>query len=394
MFDDMDELMAKYEVAALFLEGKSILKPDLYYMTRFLAVDDVYFVKLRERPGILAATDLVCERAKKYSPLRNFHSISEVWTQAITEGVSRDELEKRIIKNIVTNLLPERGAVGVPRSTDAQHISTLLQQGVDVKPSQSLFFEARETKDNREIRAIQKASLVTETTFERIIDIIQNSEIGPNKVLYYQKEPLTAGRVKRFLEHILVDNDSECDEESIVVSGTKGADFHYFGLRTDKLRAEEPIIIDIFPRRIEERYHADITRTIVRGAISKKLQRLLEAVESALNAVIDALEPGVTAADLVNVMADSFKRNGYESANRNPAIKEGMLHSLGHGVGLDVHEYPRLSVQSTPLLTQSVLALEPALYYKIIGGIRIEDNVIVTQKGPRLITKLPRTIFL
>lgn len=394
MLDNIDELMAKYDVAALFLEGKSILKSDLYYMTRFLTVDDVYFVKLREKPGILAATDLVCERAKKYSPLRNFHSLSEVWAQAITEGASRDVLDKRIIKNIATNLLPERGAIGVPRSTDAQHISTLLQQGVEIKPSQNLFFEARETKDKREIKAIQKASLATETTFEHIIDIIQNSEIGPNKVLYYQKEPLTVGRIKRFLEHILVDNDSECDEESIVVSGAKGVDFHYFGLRTDKLRADEPIIIDIFPRRIEERYHADITRTIVRGMLSKKLHRLLEAVESALNAVIDALQPGIPVEDLVKVMTDSFKRDGHESAYRSPGIKQGALHSLGHGIGLNVHEYPRLSMQSTPLLTHSVLALEPALYYKSIGGVRIEDNIIVTQKAPRLITKLPRTIFL
>jgi Xaa-Pro aminopeptidase len=394
LLDDIDGLMAQYEVDALFLEGKSLLNTDLYYMTRFLAVDPTFYVKQRDQPGVLAAIDMVCERAKHYSPVRNFHSVSPTWNQAIRERVRRDELERRVIEDIAKNLFPKKGVIGIPRAADAQHVHNLQQLGIQVKPVQSLFFKARETKDKSEIEAIKKASQATETTFRHLIDIFQNTEIGAKHVLFYEKKPLTVGRVKRMIEHSLVDNDSENSEESIVAAGSRGADYHYLGLRDDILHAHEPIIIDIFPRRLEERYHADITRTFVRGNVSKKLNSFFESVEAAFNAVVDALNAGGTAEDLTNAMADSYERNGHQSANRTPGIKEGMLHSLGHGIGLNVHEFPSLSLQPTPLLPGAVIAVEPALYYQKVGGIRLEEDFLVTSKGAQTITKLPRTIFL
>lgn len=386
--------MAKYNVDALFLEGKSLLKPDLYYMTRFLAVDNSFYVKLADQPGILAATDMVCERARKYSPVKQFHSLSTLWNQAIQERVSGQELDRRLVEEISKRLLPKKGVVGIPRRTDARHFHNLIRMGLDVKPVQDLFYDARETKDPDEMQAIEKASQATEATFHNVIEVFQNAEIGANQVLFYEKEPLTVGRVKRLIDHSLVENDSENSEESIVAVGIKGADYHYLGLREDKLRAHEPIIVDIFPRRLEERYHADITRTIVRGKVSKKLRKLFESVEAALDAVHDALQAGGVAEDLVNAMADSFERDGHSSANRTPSIKEGMLHSLGHGIGLDVHENPRLARKPTPMRPGAVLAIEPALYYQKVGGIRIEDDFVVTKQGGHTITHLPRINFV
>jgi Xaa-Pro aminopeptidase len=394
MLDDIDGLMGHYEVDALYLHGKSLLKPDLYYMTRFLAVDDFALVKLPNKPGILAATDMVCERAKKYSSLTHFHSLSPTYNKAIQERLSRDEFVLRMLEDLVKNLLPSNGTVGVPRDIDALHIHYLQKLGIDVKPVQNLFLEARETKDEAEIKAIEQARNATEATFNQVIEVLQNSEIGANRILHYQKTPLTVGRIKRIIEHALVDNDAENSEESIVAAGSKGADFHYLGMRSDVLYANEPIIVDIFPRRLDERYHADITRTIVRGSVSKKVRELFEAVASALDAVADALQGGATTEDLVNAMADSFERDGHSSANRTPGIKEGMLHSLGHGIGLNVHENPWLSLHPNPLKPGAVIAVEPALYYKNVGGIRIEDDMVVTSKGGRNITTLPRMVFL
>jgi Xaa-Pro aminopeptidase len=363
-------------------------------MTRFLAVDPIFYIKQQDQPGILAATEMVCERAKQHSPVQHFHSLSPTWDQAIRERVRRDELERRLVEDLSKNLLPKKGAIGIPRSTDAQYVHNLQQLGKQIKPVQSLFLKARETKDEFEIQAIKNASQATERTFQHLIDVFQNTEIGAKHLLLYEKKPLTVGRVKRLIEHSLVDNDSENSEESIVAAGVKGADYHYLGLRDDLLHAHEPIIIDIFPRRIEERYHADITRTFVRGNVSQKLRGLFESVEAALDAVFDGLQTGKTTDELVNAMADSYERNGHQSAHRTPGIKEGMLHSLGHGIGLDVHEFPSLSIQPAPLLPGAVIAVEPALYYRKIGGIRLEEDFLVTKKGAQPITKLPRTIFL
>ena len=393
MLEDLNGLMAEYAVDALFLVGKSIHNPDLFYMSRFLAIDEFFLVKQRDQPVILAATDAVCQRAKKYSPMKDFHSLSPTWNQALSEKKSREKIECRLVEDIAKNLLPKNGVVGIPRKTDAQYVQNLLKLGVKVKPVQNLFFKARETKDQREIRAVNKASRATEAAFHEVEDILQNSEVGANRSLLFKKTPLTVGRLKQIIVHSLVENESEADEGLIVAGGVKGADYHYSGSPQDKLRTNEPIIVDIFPRRLEDRYHADITRTIVRGYISKQLNDLFESVKAAMDAVIDTLNAGGgTAENLVNAMADSFERDGHASANRTPGIKKGMLHSLGHGIGLDVHEFPRLSLEPTPMLPNTVIAIEPALYYPRIGGVRIENDVVITKKGSRVITKLPRIL--
>jgi Xaa-Pro aminopeptidase len=393
MLEDLNELMAEYEVDVLFLEGKSIHNPDLYYMSRFLAADDFFLIKQREQPITLAANDMVCERAKKYSSIKDFHSLSPTRNQAISERRSREELERQFIENIANNLIPGNAVVGIPRKTDAQYVQYLLQLGIEVKPVQDLFFKARETKDPTEIRAINKASRATEVAFHEVVEIIQNSEVGANRILSFNKSPLTVGRIKQIIEHSLIENASESDEELIVAGGKKSADYHYLGRAQDKLRANEPIIVDIFPRRVEDRYHADITRTLVRGHVSKQVSDLFESVEAAMDAVIDALNTGhATAENLVDAMADSFEKDGHACVNRTPDIKGGMLHFLGHGIGLDVHEYPRLTLEPTPLLPNAVIAIEPALYYPRIGGIRLENDLAVTKKGSRLITKLPRSM--
>lgn len=386
--------MAEFGCDALFLEGLSIHKPNLFYVTKFLTVDKAYYVKIAGQPAVLAATDLVCERAQKLSPMRNFYSLSPIWEQAIRERLSREELEQRIITNIVEKLLPSGGIVGIPRDTDAVAVAEMNQYGVKTKPVHDLFLQARETKSTEELQAINKASRATEATFERVIEVIQNATVGSNHVLFYDGVPLTVGRVKRIIEHSLVDNDSENSQESIVAGGIRGADFHYLGQRRDKLRANEPIIVDIYPRRLEERFHADITRTVVRGRVSPKLQKMFEAVESALDAALDTIQVGGTTEELVDVMADSFERDGYPSASRSPGIKEGMLHGLGHGIGLNVHEFPRLSPLPYPLREGAVVAVEPGLYYKRVGGVRIEDDAIISKRGARRITRLPRTYFL
>ena len=386
--------MEKHEVGALFLEGLSIHKPNLYYVTRFLTVDNCFYLKLPGKPGTIAATDLVCNRARKLSSIKDFHSLSPIYQKAITEKMGRRELERAIIADITQKLLPLNTVLGIPRDTDAQVVEDLHRCGMMTKCVSDLFFEARETKDAAEQKAIQKASRATEATFKHVIKVIKNAEIGANKVLHHKRKPLTVGVLKKIIEHALVDNASENSQESIVVGGKSGFDWHSIGQRKDKLRANEPIIIDIYPRLIEERYHADITRTVVRGKVSTKVKKMFEAVESALDASIDAVRVGGTSTEMVDAMADSLERDGFTAAHRNPGTKEGMLHGLGHGIGLNVHELPRLSLLPQPIYENAVFAVEPGLYYEKIGGVRIEDNVVATSKGAKRITKLPRTFFL
>ncbi len=386
--------MEKYKVDALFIEGKSIHKPNLYYVTRFLTVDNCFYVKAPGKPGVIAATELVCDRARKLSSIKEYHSLSPIYQKAVLEKMDLSETEEAIISETIKQLMSTCKVVGIPRETDAQIVEYLQRSGIKTKCVNDLFLEARETKDASEQKAIQKASRATEATFEKVIDVIKDAKVGANKVLRHKGKALTVGVLKRIIEHALVDNAAENSQESIVAGGRSGADWHNIGQRADKLKANEPIIVDIYPRLIEERYHADITRTVVRGSVSAKLKKMFEAVESALDASIDAARVGGTSTEMVEAMADSLDRDGFASAHRTPGIKEGMLHGLGHGIGLDVHERPRLSKRPQPIYENAVFAVEPGLYFLKIGGVRIEDNVVITKKGAKRITKLPRTFFL
>jgi Xaa-Pro aminopeptidase len=394
VLDELETLIAEFGVDALFLEGISIHKPNLYYVTGFLAVDKTYYTKTAGQPPVLAATDMVCERARRLSPMRAFHSLSPLSEHAVKERLSQVNLLQRTIKHIGEQLLPHNGVVGIASDTDAQAVAFLQQSGISTKPVDELFLRLREVKSPKELRAIEQASRSTEATFQRVVEVIQNAKVGANRTLMHEGAPLTVGRLKRTIEHALIDNDSENSQESIVAVGGKGADFHYLGQRADRLRSETPIIIDIYPRRIEERYHADITRTIVRGKASPKLHAMFEAVEDTLNVVIDSTGAGDVSSHLVEIMADTLQHHGYPSFHRTPGIKEGMLHGLGHGIGLDVHELPRLNLESNVLRPGAVVAVEPGLYYHRIGGVRIEDDAVITDKGARRVTRLPHTYFL
>lgn len=394
VLEELDDLMGEFGVDALLLSGISLHNPNLYFVTQFLTVDNVHYVKMAGEEPVLAATDLVCERARRNSPMRHFHSLSPIFRKAVQERLPPRARDKLIAEELARELLPRNGVVGIPRQIDAQLIADLRSCGVQTKPVEEIFLRARETKSSDELRRIRLASRATEATFERVVEVVQNAEVGPNRVLIYDGEPLTVGRVKRIIEHSLVDNDSENSQECIVVGGRKGADYHYLGRRGDRLRSQEPIIVDIYPRRIEERYHADITRTLVRGNVGSRLRQLIEDVEAALGAVVDAVSAGVTAQELVDVMADSLEGRGHPVVHRTPGTKEGMLHGLGHGIGLDVHEMPHLGPLPYHLRKGSVIAVEPGLYYKRIGGVRIEDDLVVESGRARTITRIPHTYFL
>ncbi|MFX1476289.1 MAG: hypothetical protein ACFFCO_12550, partial [Promethearchaeota archaeon] len=117
MLKDLDRLMEKYEVGALFLEGISIHKPNLYYVTRFLTVDSCFYVKTPGKPGVIAGTDLVCDRARKLSSIKEFHSLSPIFERAVREGMERREMERSIVADITDKLLPLNTVLGIPRET-------------------------------------------------------------------------------------------------------------------------------------------------------------------------------------------------------------------------------------------------------------------------------------
>jgi len=219
--------------------------------------------------------------------------------------------------------------------------------------------------------------------------LIASSDVGINKTLYFNGEPLTVGKIKSFFGHKLLENGCLPEEDIIVACGTKSADPHYVGEPEDKLKANQPIILDIYPRSIQKRYWTDMTRTIVKGRASDKLKKMFEAVFEAKNASLDAIQAGALGNHVYDVCCDVLEKAGYETTRGGKKITKGMTHSLGHGVGLQIHESPRMSeLYTSPLKEHNIVTVEPGLYNPQIGGVRLEDIIEVTKSGYNNLTRM------
>lgn len=174
--------------------------------------------------------------------------------------------------------------------------------------------------------------------------------------------------------------------DTIVSCGDETAMPHCTG--SSQIKANEPIVIDIFPKSDSTGYHADMTRTLSRGEPSKEVIDLYNAVREAVHIGEKVLTPGISGSEVHNKVKDYFEECGYHTDS------EGFIHSLGHGVGLEVHEQPSLSPSGGILEAGNVVTIEPGLYYHGIGGVRIENLLVVTKSGSNRITKYPEIMVL
>jgi Xaa-Pro aminopeptidase len=187
------------------------------------------------------------------------------------------------------------------------------------------------------------------------------------------------------IDHRLL--DFGCETEEVIVScGKDTANPH--GTTSGPLRANEPIILDIFPRSKKKRYFADMTRTVIHGEASKELIKMYEAVRTAQEKAIGMIKSGISASSVHNAVCETFEKLGYDTYKSGSKV--GFIHSTGHGVGLDVHELPSIGESDVLLETGNVITIEPGLYYPETGGIRLEDMVLVTENGCENLTSLEK----
>ena len=197
---------------------------------------------------------------------------------------------------------------------------------------------------------------------------------------------LTSERVKAEIERTLLDHGCALDE-TIVAGGRQAADPHDRG--SGPLRANEAIVIDVFPRSKTTKYNADMTRTFCVGEPSTELRDRYELTEAALAAALEAVGPGVTGEEVHAAACEVYEDAGHATFRTDPDTETGFIHSTGHGIGLDVHELPRLATGGGELEPGHVVTVEPGLYDPAVGGVRIEDLVVVTEDGHENLTNYP-----
>ena len=358
---------------------------NLYYATKFIAPDPFIYLEIKgER--ILVMSDLEMDRAKSQSSVDRVLSYSEIERRAKTQGIAEPSTVE-----VVHILLRESGItqIQVPVNFPFGHAVKFQSLGYQVHPKRDPFYEQRVVKTEEEVRFIEAAQRATEQAVEAAHDMLRQASIK-NDQLWFDGAPLTSERVKKLINVKLM----ECDcvaQHTIVAGGEQACDPHNEG--SGPLPAHRSIIFDVFPRSATNRYFADMSRTVVRGTPSPELKRLYQTVLDAQEEAITKVKDGADGKRIHQGICARFEKAGYQTGLVNGRM-QGYFHGTGHGVGLDIHEMPRISRTGSLLQEGHVVTVEPGLYYPGLGAVRIEDMVLVTKDGCRNLTNSPKTFEL
>lgn len=279
------------------------------------------------------------------------------------------------------------GEAVAPANFPLELADRLRGAGVELTADHRSFEQRRRAKTEAELAGIARAQRAAEAAMSAAAELLRAAE-PMSGVLYADGEPLTSERLKDAIYAALRAHAVSC-EEPIVAHGPQGAIGHERG--SGPIAAGEPLVVDLWPQDTASACFADMTRTFVVGDAAEEIQRWHGLCGEALARAKDAIRPGVSAREPFEAVCELFAEHGLPtqlSKEPGESLEEGFNHSLGHGVGLQVHEAPSLGrTRGYELVPGDVLAVEPGLYRPDIGGVRLEDLVLVTEHGCETITR-------
>lgn len=362
----------------------SEIDANLYYATRFAAPDPFIFVQAGAEK-IAVMSDLEMDRARSQARVDTVLSYSAYERRAREKGVDAPTL-----LDVLDLVLREQGArhLLVPGNFGVVYADGLRAKGYTLAVKREPFFEARLVKSEEEIEAIAETQRATEEAVGAAISAIRAAKVEDDGFLCLDGEQLTAEGLKKIMHVKLM--EYECvAQHTIVAPSLQGVDPHHHG--HGPIRANESIVIDVFPRSVRSRYFADMSRTVVKGKASPKLRAMYKAVLSAQECGMELIRDGADGRAIHTAVNAVLEKDGFYTGMVNGRM-QGFFHGTGHGVGLDIHEPPRINKSGEVLRGGYVVTVEPGLYYLDAGAIRIEDLVVVTEAGCRNLTNFPKEI--
>jgi Xaa-Pro aminopeptidase len=270
----------------------------------------------------------------------------------------------------------------VPPDFPAGIYEKLFELGLDLEVAEGALFPQRETKTPAEAAAIREGNRCSAAGLAAAERVLRASRVKGRQLVYQGRE-LTSERLKVAIETACLEAGA-ISFNTIAAGGDQACDPHERG--SGPLRAHELIIVDIFPRVTRTGFYGDMTRTFLRGRASEAQRALVAAVRAAQLAALKSIRAGVNGRAVHGKVVEIFTARGYETKH-TPKGSVGFFHGTGHGVGLDIHEPPRVSgTVDYALKKNSVVTVEPGLYYPGLGGCRIEDVVQVTATGVKMLS--------
>ncbi len=358
---------------------------NMLYAAGMFADEALIYLRLQGRCHLLVS-DAELSRARKEAGHCRILSSCRIAERLRKAG------RKRVTHaHVAAAFLREQGLrkVAVPENFPLGLARQLRDAGVKVKVAKGAFFPQRELKSAAELKKVHAALMMAEVGLSEGVQALKNARVARDGRLVWRGLPLTADRLRAVIDSAVVQAGGLA-ARTIVAGGRQSCDPNHIGHGV--LRANQPILLDICPRSHKTGFYADITRTVVKGRAPEAVRKMYRAVESAQELGVSLVRHGAEGKAVHRAILGSLKQAGFETVRRDGHL-EGFIHSAGHGVGLELHEAPRLSHTSSDLLQiGQVLTVEPGLYYPDIGGVRLEDVVLVTRTGARNLTKSEKTL--
>ncbi|HEY5621128.1 MAG TPA: Xaa-Pro peptidase family protein [Pontiella sp.] len=353
------------------------------YLSGFTAPDPFLYLKTA------AADYLVVSIMEKERAVRQSNPGTQVFTPAELglKGKQSGRWKDQIIKLMeIARIRRIQVSSGFP----AGLYLDLQKKGVNISVTRKAVCPERAVKSRDEIVKIRKSQQAAVAAMKGAAALIQASSIDGKRRLSYKRQPLTSETVRRHIDKILIEHDC-IGTDTIVAGGNQATDPHERG--EGQLYAGEAIIIDIFPQSRKTGYWGDITRTFCRGKAPAELKKLYLAVKAAQAEALKAVRAGVCGDEIHALCCRVFEERNFPTTEQN-GVHTGFIHGTGHGVGLDIHEQPRIGRSGAQLEAGQVVTIEPGLYYPGKGGVRIEDTVVVTETGFRYLASCPKKFEL
>lgn len=354
----------------------------MLYATRFWAGDPFIYLEQNGQRTIVL-TDLEIDRGKRDAQVDEIVPYSALEREVQGKAKKAPAFEK-----VLTHFLRKRGvnSATVPASFPLGYAEELADSKICVQTSTDQFWPEREAKTEDELRLMRRALSITEKGMARAMEVLAACTARRNKRLDWFGRVLTSEILRAEIDSAVL-RAGGLPANTIVAGGDQACDPHERG--SGPLLANSLIILDIFPRDATSGYFGDMTRTVVRGRASEEQRRLWETVRAGQELGLKKMKPGADGLAIHNEIKQLFTDRGFPTEVRD-GRQVGFFHGTGHGLGLEIHEFPRF--QKTVLKPGQVLTVEPGLYYPGLGGVRLEDVAVVTGTGNKVLSRFEKRL--
>jgi len=358
---------------------------DMLYVSRLFVPDPFVAVAVNGTwHGLFSPLEV--DRARKCSGLDNVH-LDSPWREKARDLGWQDNLAGAAAAFLKAHDVTH---IQVAGHFPLSYAEQLRNWGFSVEAASGSLFPRRAVKSAHEIHHLARAERMAKRAMRQAEGFLEACGVGNDGIL---RHPDTGSRVRSqhvraVIETWLIRHGAS-PSHTIVACGRESADPHNIG--HGFIRARQPIIIDIFPRMLDSGYWGDMTRTYVKGKADARIRKLYRTVREGQDIGLGMAADGVNGADIHRAISEHFATHGFPTKIHR-GRQTGFFHGTGHGVGLDIHEAPRVSTHDVRLQAGHVITIEPGLYYPSIGGVRLEDMVVIRPDGCENLTRHPRRL--